>query len=173
METIVIQLQRFTQSRLAWGLLFISALVLEISALFFQYEMKLDPCVMCIYIRVAMLGLMIAGIIGLLAPKSLIARVLGLATWITSAVWGLKLALELNEMQVNPSPFATCSFFPEFPSFMPLDKWLPSVFSPTGMCSDLPWTFLSISMVQWMIGIFVIYCIAWLIVLVPTLKPLK
>ena len=147
--------------------------MLELAALFFQYGMDLSPCVMCIYVRVAVLGLILAGLIGMLQPTWWILRFVGLVGWVVSSVWGFRLAYELNDMQVNPSPFATCSFYPEFPSFMPLDVWLPSVFSPTGMCSDLPWTWLSVSMAQWMMVCFVIYGLMGLVMLVPCLKPVK
>lgn len=166
-------LQLFCRGRLSWGLLALSGIVLELAALFFQYAMDLSPCVMCIYVRVAVLGLILAGLIGMLQPKWWILRFVGLVAWVVSSIWGFSLAYELNNMQVNPSPFATCSFYPEFPNFMPLDVWLPSVFSPTGMCSDLPWTWLSVSMAQWMMVCFAIYAVIWLAMLVPSLKPAK
>ncbi|WP_153913490.1 disulfide bond formation protein DsbB [Shewanella sp. TC10] len=166
-------LQKFSRSRTAWIVLLLSAIGLEAAALFFQYVMELDPCVMCVYVRVAVLGLIIAGIIGAIAPKFWLTRILGLVSWGISAIWGLKLSLELNELQVDPSPFSTCSFFSEFPSWMPLDEWLPAVFSPTGMCSDDPWTFLSVSMAQWMIVTFIIYLIVLAVMLIPALKPLN
>ncbi|QIR14385.1 disulfide bond formation protein DsbB [Shewanella aestuarii] len=167
----MIRLQHFAHSRLSWGLLFFSGLVLEIAALYFQYYMDYAPCVMCIYIRVAVLGIMISALIGAVNPKFWLLRFAGMLGWIISAVWGAKLAFELNEMQVNPSPFSTCSFFPEFPEFMPLDEWLPQIFSPTGMCGESVWSFLSISMVQWMIIGFVVYCFVWLLMLLPALTP--
>ncbi|WP_445772619.1 disulfide bond formation protein DsbB [Shewanella sp.] len=167
------RLQLFCHGRLSWGLLALSGVALEIAALFFQYVMDLSPCVMCIYVRVAVLGLILAGLIGMLQPKVWIFRFIGLLSWAVSSVWGFSLSYELNDMQVNPSPFATCSFYPEFPSFMPLDVWLPSVFSPTGMCSDSPWTFLSVSMAQWMMVCFAIYGLIWFVMLVPSLKTAK
>ena len=39
--------------RRAWFLLAFSAIVLELVALLFQFGMGLDPCVKCIYERVA------------------------------------------------------------------------------------------------------------------------
>ncbi|MBR9727098.1 disulfide bond formation protein DsbB [Shewanella intestini] len=164
-------LTRFSQSRLSWSLLLLSGLLLELSALFFQYGMKLEPCIMCIYIRVAVIGIMLAGLVGSIAPKFWAIRFIAMTAWLVSSVWGLKLALELNQLQVNPSPFASCSFFAEFPDFMPLDKWLPVFFEPRGMCSDIPWTFLNYTMTQWVILVFGIYILLFLIMLAPTLKP--
>jgi disulfide bond formation protein DsbB len=161
---------RFAHSRMAWGVLALSALSLELAALYFQHVMQLEPCVMCIYQRLAVLGLLLAGIIGFLAPGIRTVRLLAASLWGFSASWGLRLAIELNDMQQNPSPFSTCSFLPDFPSWMPLHEWLPSVFMPTGMCTDIPWSFIGITMSQWMIVAFATYLLALLLYAMPILS---
>ncbi|WOT03753.1 disulfide bond formation protein DsbB [Shewanella youngdeokensis] len=166
-------LTRFAHSRAAWFTLTITALFLELAALYFQYAMKLDPCVMCIYQRVAVVGIFTAGIIGILGYHLRLARIAAVLIWATSAAWGLKLAVELVDMQTNPSPFATCNFLPEFPSWLPLHEWLPSVFMPTGMCTDIPWQMFGITMSEWMVISFAIYIIALLIFVIPSLKATK
>ncbi len=160
----------FSQSRTAWMILFFSALGLELTALFFQYVMKLEPCVMCIYIRVAVLGIMMAGLIGIIGYQYRLMRLIGLLAWGISAVWGVVLAQKLVDIQSNPSPFATCSFLPNFPTWMPLHQWLPSVFMPTGMCTDTPWQALGLTMAQWMVIGFALYLVALLIFFIPTLQ---
>ncbi|MCG9730653.1 disulfide bond formation protein DsbB [Shewanella sp. Isolate13] len=161
---------RFSHSKAAWLILMMSAIALELAALFFQHVMKLDPCVMCIYQRVAVFGLLFAGIIGVVGYRSRIARAIGVVVWGVSAIWGLKLALELVDMQMNPSPFATCSYLPEFPSWLQLHEWLPSLFMPTGMCTDIPWEFMGVTMGQWMIVAFSGYLLALAIFFIPALK---
>ncbi len=160
---------RFTHSRLSWSILTSTALALEAAALYFQYVMKLDPCVMCIYQRLAVFGIFAAGLFGMSAPRYLIVRILATIGWAVSATWGLKLALALVEMQSNPSPFATCSFLPNFPSWMPLHEWFPAFMLPTGMCSDIPWQFMDVTMAQWMVVAFSGYLVALLLFIVPIL----
>ena len=161
---------QFSQSRKAWLILGSSAFALEMAALFFQYVMKLDPCVMCIYQRLAVFGIVFAGIVGSLGHQSRIIRGLAVLIWGISAGYGLKLALSLVDMQTDPSPFATCSFLPEFPSWMPLHEWLPSIFMPTGMCTDQPWEMMGVTMGQWMIVAFSLYLLALVVFILPTLK---
>ncbi|MEZ9823106.1 disulfide bond formation protein DsbB [Shewanella sp. 10N.286.45.A1] len=163
----------FAQSRTAWLVLTATALALELAALFFQYIMKLDPCVMCIYQRLAIFGILFAGVLGTIGYQSRIARIIAMGLWGTSATYGLKLALELVDMQTNPSPFATCSFLPEFPSWMPLHEWIPSIFMPTGMCTDIPWQMMGVTMGQWMIVAFSVYLLAILIFFIPAFLPKK
>ena len=50
------------ERRWAWLALAASGLALEGCALYFQYVLELQPCVLCIYIRLATLGLIAAGL---------------------------------------------------------------------------------------------------------------
>ncbi|PHM38007.1 disulfide bond formation protein B [Xenorhabdus mauleonii] len=69
-------------------------------------------------------------------------------------------------MQLYPSPFNTCDFFVDFPSWLPLHEWLPSVFQAYGDCSIKQWEFLTLDMPQWLIGIFAVYLVVGVLVLV-------
>lgn len=143
----------------------LTAVILELIALWFQHGMSLNPCVLCIYERCALFGILGAGIIGMLAPKSFL-RYLALFTWLYSAFRGLQLAWEHTMIQLHPSPFATCDFAVSFPIWLPLDKWLPQVFVATGDCSTRQWQFLTLEMPQWMVVIFAAYLLVGLLVLI-------
>lgn len=152
------RLNKFVLNPLSWWLLALSALSLELCALYFQYVMGLEPCIMCIYQRVAIIGLFIAGVIGALGNKFFIARLIGFTVWVMSAVWGLQIAIEHVEMQTNAnSLFFTCDLVPNFPSWMPLHEWIPSLFAATGDCGEISWQFLGYSMPQWMIVVYATY----------------
>ncbi|WP_340677791.1 disulfide bond formation protein DsbB [Paraglaciecola sp.] len=149
----------------AWIWLLLSAFFLEIAALYFQYAMELRPCIMCIYQRTAVFGIMFAAIIPLLT-NNIISRMLAYVLWGVSAVWGLVIALEHVEIQsAKNSFFATCEIVPNFPSWAPLHEWLPNIFAATGDCGDIDWSFLSLTMPQWMTVIFALYTITLTIVL--------
>ena len=62
---MIAYLQGITRQRSSWTLLLVSALFLEICAMVFQHGLGLSPCVMCIYERIAILGLMTAALIAL------------------------------------------------------------------------------------------------------------
>ncbi|MGL4978804.1 MAG: disulfide bond formation protein B, partial [Plesiomonas sp.] len=47
-------LYRFSTTRLSWFLMLLTATGLELTALYFQHILKLEPCVLCIYERVAL-----------------------------------------------------------------------------------------------------------------------
>ncbi|OBT16052.1 disulfide bond formation protein B [Vibrio sp. UCD-FRSSP16_10] len=145
---------QFSRSRLSWFLLLITIVAFELCALYFQHVMLLAPCVMCIYERVAMMGIIVAAGIGICRPTNPLVRGIGLVGWIASSYKGLLLAREHVSFQFDPSPFNTCDFFVKFPSWAPLDQWVPWMFHPTGTCSKIVWTFLDLSMPQWLVIIF-------------------
>ncbi|MGL4794100.1 MAG: disulfide bond formation protein B, partial [Aeromonas jandaei] len=85
-------LRRLAANRLAWGLLAASALFLELCALFFQHVLGLHPCVMCVYERLATLGVLTAGLVGLIAPQKWYLRWSAMLLWGYSAFRGFQLA---------------------------------------------------------------------------------
>ncbi|WP_405631238.1 disulfide bond formation protein DsbB [Pseudoalteromonas sp. Ld20] len=151
-------LANLAQQRTPWILLAVTAFIFEIVALFFQYKMGLEPCIMCIYQRTAMLGLLVAGLIGAIKPSHFIFRFLGIVTWATASIWGYLIAREHIDMQTTTDPFAfSCEFEPNFP--LPLHEWIPNFFAATGDCGNIDWEFLGKSMPAWMEVIFAAFSI--------------
>jgi disulfide bond formation protein DsbB len=146
--------------RTPWLLVMGSALLLEAIALYFQYGMQLDPCVLCVYQRGAVLGIMIGGLIGAIYPKADIVRVAGYLAIAASAGLGLRFALQ-HVAVLNGASF-DCSFLPDFPTWLPLHQWLPWLFQPTGLCDQFDWSFLGFTMPEVMVGIFSAYLLALL-----------
>ncbi|OOF67737.1 disulfide bond formation protein DsbB [Rodentibacter caecimuris] len=155
-------LKQFSFSRFSWGLLAVSALALELIALYFQYGLNLKPCVLCVYERLAICGLICAGIIGCIYPKGLILRLTALIVGLISALWGGIISLRHLDLQMNPVPWKQCEFLPNFPETLPFHQWFPFLFSPTGSCNESQWDFLGLTMVQWLVVIFSIYTLALL-----------
>lgn len=164
-------MKNLSMKRGGWFTLFLSGILLEMTALYFQHGMDLSPCVMCIYERVALFGIVFSGLIGFIAPKFLLMRLLALFVGLGSAIKGLAIALDHLELQLNPGPWSQCPAFVDFPQTLPLDKWLPQIFNPTaGNCSEITWQFLSFSMVQWITVMFSVYTVLLLLLLISQFK---
>ncbi|WP_419569924.1 disulfide bond formation protein DsbB [Rheinheimera sp.] len=172
---MLVILTKWSKQRWAWGLLAFSALVLLLAALYFQYQMNLEPCMLCVYARAALTGVMLAGVIGMTAPKS--GTVRGIAWLLLAAAvsWGLFNSHDHVQVEqlVQSGGLYTCSLFPEFPLGLPLDRWFPDVFNPTGMCGEIGWSFLGLSMPEWTRIIFVIYSLFTLCLLFSQFKKVK
>jgi disulfide bond formation protein DsbB len=151
------QIPAIVSDRRAWALLAASGIALELVALWFQHGMGLDPCVMCVYQRLAVFGIVAAGAVGLLAPGVRWIRFSAYGIWLVSAAWGLQLALEHAAMQRDPQLAFSCDFAANFPAWAKLDEWLPALFLPTGYCDDVQWQWFSLTMVEWMVVVFAIY----------------
>ena len=166
---MIAYLRALTQKRAPWLLLLLSVLALEGCALFFEHVMGLHPCVMCIYERIALLGVLSAGLLGMVAPQRWYLRWSALLLWGYSAFRGLQLALQHVDYQMNPSPFNVCSPYANFPSWAPLDHWIPWLFFPDGDCSEISWQFLGFSMPQWLVVIFAAYLLVFVVVAIGNL----
>lgn len=152
------KLSALATNKKAWLLLAFSALTLELAALYFQYVLGLAPCIMCIYQRVAIWGIFIAGLIGYFGATNFIARLISFFLWAIGAIWGLLIATEHVNLQNDPFGFLNgCASVPNFPSWAPLHEWIPALFEASGSCGDIDWQFLNYSMPQWMVVVYSIY----------------
>lgn len=166
-------LKKCSMSRAAWAFVVISSAALEGAALYFQHGMGLQPCVMCIYQRLALLAILVTGLIGLLAPRCWPVRVTALVLGLSGAFKGLQLAFKHTDYQLNPAPWNTCSPFLDFPTFLPLDRWLPNVFAAGGDCGKISWEFLGLVMPQWLMIIFAVYLIGFVLLTVSQFKRVR
>ncbi|WP_017445548.1 disulfide bond formation protein DsbB [Gayadomonas joobiniege] len=158
------------KKRSGWALLVGSAFLLELAALAFQYVWDLQPCIKCVYQRIALWGICLAALPALVCPQSLICRLLSYLAALVSAIWGVKVAGDHLALQNAPNPlFASCELVPNFPAWFKPDVWLPALFEPRGDCGNIDWTFLNMSMPQWMQIIFVVYVAALTISLIYSL----
>ena len=164
-------IKKISRHRLSWLLLFISALALVASGLYFQYGLNLQPCIKCIYIRAAFAGIIVAGLLGFLAPRQSIVRLLAIALWLASAAIGVYQAVELVDIEqtLAAGGFSSCALFAEFPNWLALDKWLPNVFEVTGSCGATDWHFLGLSMAYWSMLILSAYLLTAAVVLLSQL----
>lgn len=89
------------------------------------------------------------------APSSRPIRWLSLLGWFTSALAGAYSAYYHSWIQAAVNPlFAPCQPHPDFPGWAPLHHWLPQIFDAGGMCGEVDWHWLGLSMPQWLFIIF-------------------
>ncbi|WP_194755321.1 disulfide bond formation protein DsbB [Aliidiomarina indica] len=162
------------QQRGPWLILATSATILVLIALWFQHVQGLVPCVQCIYQRTAMIAIALFGWIGVLAPHYLTVRLVAMLGWLASAGAGFYSAHHHIYLQTKANPlFTSCSPFPDFPQWAPLHEWFPNLFGAGGLCTDIDWSFLGLSMPGWLRIIFAVYFIIALFVLATRLVRLQ
>ena len=160
--------------RSAWFFLALVALGLEATGLYFQHGLGLQPCVMCVYERLAISGLIVAACIALLSPRVFLFRWLAIILWGFSAIKGLLISIRHTDYQLNPSPWNQCEFKPDFPQTMPFDQWFPSIFAPGPVnCSESQWQMLGWGMPQLLILAFSVFTVFFALVLLSQFKRSK
>ncbi|WP_370557151.1 protein-disulfide oxidoreductase DsbI [Edwardsiella tarda] len=139
-------LVRWQDRRFLWLLmaLVMGGLVVLAHA-FFQIYLYMAPCEQCVYIRFAMLVMVIGGLVAAINPRNLLLKLFGCLAAFYGTVIGMGYSIKLNAIHhAVHSPDALfgvqgCSAEPHFPFGLPLADWSPSWFKPTGDCGyDAP-----------------------------------
>jgi disulfide bond formation protein DsbB len=127
-------------SRWPWVLLAILSLsVLTLSHAVFQAWLYMQPCEHCVYIRFAFSCMLLGGFSAAVNPRNFLLRSCGYLLAGYGVVKGLDSSLKLNTIHRvlhSEEPFGVqgCAAEPAFPLGLPLDRWLPGWFKPTGEC---------------------------------------
>ena len=122
-------------------------------ALFAQHVLRLDPCPLCVFQRVAVIGLGIVFLIAALHdPKAWGGRVyialLGLFTIEGVGVAGWHVWLQ----NLPPDEVPSCGPGLDYMlDNFPLGDALQMVFKGSGECADVVWSFLGLSMPAWVV----------------------
>ncbi|MBS4406044.1 disulfide bond formation protein B [Campylobacter vulpis] len=112
---------------------------LVLSHTFFQNYLFMHPCEQCVYVRLAFCILTFSFIFLLFKP----IQFLGFSLAFFGIFYGLKASFKLMQIHsalLSNNPFiASCSTYPRFAFNLPLDRFFPSFFAPTGICAlDAP-----------------------------------
>ncbi|GGB93313.1 disulfide bond formation protein B [Marinobacterium zhoushanense] len=150
-------LAAIARSRVYWFLVLIACLLLEGTALYYQYVLDYGPCVLCVHIRawiaglgaVALLMMVLGGPIAILAHLASLGLSFGLlrSSWITLGV-------------ERGTVIDSCTMDPQYPAWLPLDQWLPSVFEPWEPCGYTPVLPFGVTMAE----ALVVIALAWVTV---------
>ena len=138
---------RLRQGNLYWILLIILGISLEAGALYYQYILDEWPCVLCIHIRVWILGFVALAVLALLFDINqwlnrgfhLINTIIMLG--LVERSWQT-LAVERGWV------FGECDMESGLPSWFALDKWFPAVFEVQTACGYTPLIIFNITMAE-------------------------
>lgn len=139
--------RKWMSHTLFWSLLIFLGLMLEVVALYYQYELKTLPCTLCIKFRVFVVLLMLVGLIGLRFKQS------KAGLWFSSI---LLLLVSLGMLEVSYQLLGTergfilseCSVASIFPTWFALDQWVPWLFEIQTTCGYTPVIAFGITMAE-------------------------
>ena len=146
---LIYLIQALARHRFSWIMLLLLGIVLEGCGLYFQYQLRLPLCVNCVYERAFYLTFIVAGLIGFLSPTNVLLRNLAILIFMAGSAGGLVVAFDHITSVYQTGFGGSCKLVPSFPSFLPLNEWLPWMFQPNAACEKLDWSLLGFSMPEW------------------------
>jgi protein dithiol:quinone oxidoreductase len=152
--------------RLVTALLGVCCFLMFGYALFAQYQLQLEPCPLCIFQRIATVGLGIALLVAAAIPGRW--RMLGNVSAALVLVVGLAgmgvSARHLYIQSLPPGKVPVCGASLDYMmDVFPLADVLRKVLTGSGECAKIDWTLLGLSMPGWvMIGLFVLTSLGFL-----------
>lgn len=139
------KLSRITQSDWFWLLIFQFLLIMLAVALLYQYDFDELPCTLCVQARAWVVAAMFASLIGFIWRRTAAGRVLGGLLLSISSIALMDRSYLLLATE-RGTIFGDCSMESGFPSWFPLDHWMPFLFEPLTTCGYTPELFLGITM---------------------------
>ncbi len=143
-------LKRISQGKLYWVLLIILGVTLEAVALYYQHVLGEWPCSLCIHIRIWIFCFILIAIIALLLPlNKTFSKILHL---INSLVMLILIERSWQTLAIERGwIIGECGVDDVLPAWLPLDKWLPTVFEIQTGCGYSPRIIFNITMAETLI----------------------
>lgn len=120
-------------------------------ALYVQYQLFLDPCPLCVFQRIAFVGLGVVFLLGLLHGPGRSGRRAWSLLALVPAGAGVAIAGRHVWLQsLPPEEVPACGPGLDYMlDAFPLGEALSMVFSGSGECAEVDWSFLGLSMPAW------------------------
>lgn len=147
---------------------FVACAALLASAYYFEYVLYMDPCPLCIMQRIGVLLVGIAGLLGFLFARNQMASLASHVFMILSAILGLGVAGRHVWIQSLPADqVPTCGPSLEYMvETLPWAEVLSVMLRGNGNCADSYWSFLGLSMPQWVLVWFVGFLVVGIYLLI-------
>jgi len=126
---------------------------LMVFAVYAQYGLGLEPCPLCVFQRVAVIVMgVLFGLAWLQAPGPAGSRIYAVLLLLAAVAGGAIAARQIWLQSLPPEEVPACG--PGLDYIMdvfPLSEALAMVFSGSGECAEISWSFLGISMPGWVL----------------------
>ena len=153
-----------TSTRAAYAALAVVSIGLIAAALVLQHVVGLDPCPLCIFQRIAYLGLAFFALIAAWVSPRPVSRGFGVLT-LLSALAGIGIAGRHVWLEMNPQGLSCGPGLQTMLENFPLTDVLPKVFRGSGDCSESSWTLVGLSIARWSLLWFVVLAAATVLIL--------
>ncbi len=133
-----------------WLALVLLGLSMEAMALTYQYVLDYLPCVLCIHVRIWVMGLILVALLGLLVRRSRPLRVMAHALTLVIGIGLLERSWMLLGVEYGFVE-GSCDFDAGLPAWFALDQWFPTLFKVWESCGYTPELLFGITMAEGLI----------------------
>lgn len=163
------RLARIGSSATYWLALLVLGVAMEVVALYYQYVLEYYPCVLCIHVRIWVLGLVVLALLGLFTRNVFAGRLLAHALLIVVAAGLLERSWKLLGIERGTLEGGDCTFDAGLPAWFALDTWFPAMFRVEESCGYTPELLFGITMAEGLVVLSVLLLLAGVAMLVATL----
>jgi disulfide bond formation protein DsbB len=142
------KLDSLATTRWYWLALILLGVSLESLALVYQYVLEYSPCVLCIHVRIWVLGLVIAALTGLALRQRRVGRGVGHMLVLVMSAGLLERSWLLLAIERGFAVDGECNFDAGLPDWFALDQWFPAMFKVWEACGYTPELLFGVTMAE-------------------------
>jgi len=130
-----------------WLAILATGMSMEAVALYYQYALDYYPCVVCIHVRILMLGFVLVALLALFVRSCQYLRTLMHGLTVILSIGLLERAWMLLGIE-RGSVEGSCSFDSGLPAWFALDQWIPALFKVWEACGYTPELLFGVTMAE-------------------------
>jgi len=130
-----------------WLAILVTGLSLDAVALYYQYGLDYYPCVLCIHVRIWVLGFVLVALLALFVRSFRYLRTLMHGLTVVLSLGLLERAWMLLGIE-RGSVEGSCSFESGLPDWFALDQWFPALFKVWEACGYTPELLFGVTMAE-------------------------
>jgi len=141
------RLAKISSSATYWVLLVVIGLCFEGVALYYQYVLELQPCVMCIQVRIWVMALIFVSLAAVWVRRNVFMNLLAHMLTVVIAIGLLERSYELLGTE-RGFTFSDCGLDLGMPAWFALDTWFPAMFKVQTSCGYTPELLFGVTMAE-------------------------
>ena len=162
------RLEKVSKSATYWALLLVVGLCFEAVALYYQYVLELQPCVLCIHVRIWVMALILVSLAALWMRRSAFMNLLAHMLTVVIAIGMLERSYQLLGTE-RGFTFSDCGLDLGLPAWFALDSWFPAMFKVQTSCGYTPELLFGITMAEALIVASAVFLLVSAIMVVSVL----
>ena len=172
MSKVISLFRKMPSRRRYWLVILLSAVSLMFAALYYQYIQELQPCLMCIQVRIWLVVLIFVSIFGMLTRTQRWSNLVAQSGLLIIAGGLAERAYMLLGTE-RGFVFSDCGFDLGLPDWLAIDVWFPRLFQVETTCGYTPEIIFGITMAEALMVLSVVMCTICGLAFIASLIPLK